>query len=123
MAYHENSRKTFAAVALIPADSLVKLTAAGVEVCGAGDLPLGVTETGARMADDPVSVRMLNTPGTVEVVASAAITAAQLLTSGANGSVVPHSGSAPVVGMALCTAASGGIVELMPMCVPTLSGE
>lgn len=123
MAYHENSRKTFSAAGIIPADSLVKLTASGIDVCGAGELPLGVTETGARMADDPVSVRMLNTPGTVEVVASAAITAAQLLTSGANGSVVPHSGSGPVVGMALCTAASGGIVELMPMCVPTLSGE
>ena len=35
MANFENSRRTFSAVALIPADSLVKLTAAGVQPCGA----------------------------------------------------------------------------------------
>ena len=70
MANFENSRRTFSAAVLIPADSLVKLTAAGVQPCGAGELPLGVTETGARMADEPVAVRMLNTPGSVEVIAS-----------------------------------------------------
>lgn len=46
----ENSRRTFSAAGVIPADSLVKLTAAGVQPCGAGELPLGITETGARMA-------------------------------------------------------------------------
>ncbi len=121
MANFENSRRTFSAVALIPADSLVKLTAAGVQPCGAGELPLGVTETGARMADEPVAVRMLNTPGSVEVNASAAVTIGQLLTSGADGSVVPHSGVNPVVGMALSAAASGGIVEMMPAFVPHIS--
>ena len=121
MANFENSRRTFSAVALIPADSLVKLTAAGVQPCGAGELPLGVTETGARMADEPVAVRMLNTPGSVEVNASAAITIGQMLTSGADGSVVPHSGANPVVGMALTAAASGGIVEMMPAFVPHIS--
>ena len=121
MANFENSRRTFSAAALIPADSLVKLTAAGVQPCGAGELPLGVTETGARMADEPVAVRMLNTPGSVEVNASAAVTIGQLLTSGADGSVVPHSGVNPVVGMALSAAASGGIVEMMPAFVPHIS--
>ena len=121
MANFENSRRTFSAVALIPADSLVKLTAAGVQPCGAGELPLGVTETGARMADEPVAERMLNTPGSVEVNASAAVTIGQLLTSGADGSVVPHSGVNPVVGMALSAAASGGIVEMMPAFVPHIS--
>ena len=121
MANFENSRRTFSAVALIPADSLVKLTAAGVQPCGAGELPLGVTEAGARMADEPVAVRMLNTPGSVEVNASAAVTIGQLLTSGADGSVVPHSGVNPVVGMALSAAASGGIVEMMPAFVPHIS--
>ena len=121
MANFENSRRTFSAVALIPADSLVKLTASGVQPCGAGELPLGVTETGARMADEPVAVRMLNTPGSEEVNASAAVTIGQLLTSGADGSVVPHSGVNPVVGMALSAAASGGIVEMMPAFVPHIS--
>ena len=121
MANFENSRRTFSAAVLIPADSLVKLTASGVQPCGAGELPLGVTETGARMADEPVAVRMLNTPGSVEVNASAAVTIGQLLTSGADGSVVPHSGVNPVVGMALSAAASGGIVEMMPAFVPHIS--
>lgn len=121
MANFENSRRTFSAAALIPADSLVKLTASGVQPCGAGELPFGVTETGARMADEPVAVRMLNTPGSVEVIASAAVTIGQALTSGAAGSVVPHSGINPVVGLALTAAASGGIVEMMPTFVPHIS--
>ena len=121
MANFENSRRTFSAAVLIPADSLVKLTAANMQPCGTGELPLGVTETGARMADEPVAVRMLNTPGSVEVNASAAVTIGQLLTSGADGSVVPHSGVNPVVGMALSAAASGGIVEMMPTFVPHIS--
>ena len=121
MANFENSRRTFSAAVLIPADSLVKLTAAGVQPCGAGELPLGVTETGARMADEPVAVRMLNTPGSVEVLASAAVTVGQLLTSGAGGSVVPQSGVNPIVGLALTAVDSGGIVEMMPTFVPHIS--
>lgn len=121
MANFENSRRTFSATALIPADSLVKLTASGVQPCGAGELPLGVTETGARMADEPVAVRMFNTPGSVEVLASAAVTVGQLLTSGAGGSVVPHSGVNPIVGLALTAVDSGGIVEMMPTFVPHIS--
>ena len=121
MANFENSRRTFSATALIPADSLVKLTASGVQPCGAGELPLGVTETGARMADEPVAVRMFNTPGSVEVLASAAVTVGQLLTSGAGGSVVPHSGVNPIVGLALTAVDSGGIVEMMPAFVPHIS--
>ena len=121
MANFENSRRTFSAAVLIPADSLVKLTASGVQPCGAGELPLGVTETGARMADEPVAVRMLNTPGSVEVLASAAVTVGQLLTSGAGGSVVPQSGVNPIVGLALTAVDSGGIVEMMPTFVPHIS--
>lgn len=121
MANFENSRRTFSAAALIGADSLVKLSGGGVAPCGAGEIPIGITELGARMAEQPVAVRMLNTPGSVEVNASAAVTIGQLLTSGADGSVVPHSGVNPVVGMALSAAASGGIVEMMPAFVPHIS--
>lgn len=67
MSYYENSRKTFAAGAAIAHQSVVKLGAAGVEACGADGTPLGFVEIGARAAGELVSVRLINTPGTVEV--------------------------------------------------------
>lgn len=118
MAYHENSRKTFIAAGPIPRDSLVKLTAAGLDVCGAGEVPVGVTEVGALAAGEHVGVRLLNTPGTLEVACGAAVTLGQLLSSGEAGAVAPHSGSAPLVGMALQTGGSGGLVEIMPVFNP-----
>ena len=121
MPYHENSRKTFIAAGPIPQDCLVKLTAAGLEVCGEGEVPVGVTEVGEH-----VGVRLLNTPGTLEVACGATVTLGQLLGSGEAGAVAPHSGSAPLVGMALRAGASGGLVEIMPVFNPipgTVPGE
>ncbi len=118
MPYHENSRKTFVAAGPIPQDSLVKLTAAGLDVCGAGEVPVGVTEVGARAAGEHVGVRLLNTPGTLEVACGATVTLGQLLSSGESGAVVPHSGGAPLVGMALQAGSSGGLVEVMPVFNP-----
>lgn len=92
MPYHENSRKTFIAAGPIPQDCLVKLTAAGLEVCGEGEVPVGVTEVGARVAGEHVGVRLLNTPGTLEVACGATVTLGQLLSSGEAGAVAPHSG-------------------------------
>ena len=115
---HENSRKTFVAAGPIPQDSLVKLTAAGLDVCGAGEVPVGVTEVGAREAGEHVGVRLLNTPGTVVVACGATVTLGQLLSSGESGAVVPHSGGAPLVGMALQAGGSGGLVEVMPVFNP-----
>ena len=71
MSYYENSRKTFAAGAAIAHQSVVKLGTAGVEACGADGTPLGFVEIGARAAGELVSVRLINTPGTVEVRAGA----------------------------------------------------
>lgn len=121
MPYLEKNRKTFSAAGIIPADCLVKLTASGVAAADAGDLPIGVTETGARMADEPVGVRMLNTSGSVEVVASAAVSVGQMLMPGAGGSVVPHDGAAHVVGVALVSSQSGGIVEMLPLLCPHIA--
>lgn len=121
MSYHENSRKTFVAAAVITRDSLVKLTAAGVELCTAGDVPLGVTEVGAKAAGDHVGVRLLNTPGTVEVVSSGVVTIGQLLSSGTDGTVVSRTDDSPIVGMALQGTASGGLVEMMPLFNPAPS--
>ncbi|EGW51503.1 hypothetical protein HMPREF1022_01520 [Desulfovibrio sp. 6_1_46AFAA] len=126
MPYHENSRKTFIAAGPIPQDCMVKLTAAGLEVCGEGEVPVGVTEVGARVAGEHVGVRLLNTPGTLEVACGATVTLGQLLSSGEAGAVAPHSGSAPLVGMALRAGASGGLVEIMPVFNPipgTVPGE
>ena len=75
MSYYENSRKTFAAGAAIAHQSVVKLGAAGVEACGADGTPLGFVEIGARAAGELVSVRLINTPGTVEVRAGGNIPA------------------------------------------------
>ena len=109
----------------IPQDSLVKLSAAGLDVCGAGEVPVGVTEVGAREAGEHVGVRLLNTPGTLEVACGATVALGQLLSSGEAGAVVPHSGSAPLVGMALQAGGSGGLVEVMPMFnpIPAAGGD
>lgn len=118
MSYHEQSRKTFVAAGPIPQDALVKLTADGVTLCGAGENPLGVTEVGAHTLGAPVGVRLINTPGTVEVQAFGPVTPGQLLTSAEDGMVAPHSAGLPVVGIALHAAAAQGMLEMMPFFQP-----
>ncbi len=121
MPYHETSRKTFVAAGIIGGDSLVKLTEDGVLPCDAGEQPIGVTEVGARMAEYPCGVRLLNTPGTIEVITAADVAVGQELTSAAGGAVVPYAGSGPRVGLALTASVNGGLVEMLPYCVPTVS--
>lgn len=115
MSYHESSRKTFAAGAAIAHQSVVKLGAVGVEACGADDTPLGFVEIGAREAGELVSVRLINTPGTVEVRAGGSIAAGALVSPGTDGTVVAQSGAALVVGMALEAAANEELVEIVPV--------
>ena len=115
MSYHESSRKTFAAGAAIAHQSVVKLGAVGVEACGADDTPLGLVEIGAREAGELVSVRLINTTGTVEVRAGGSIAAGALVSPGAGGSVVAQSGAALAVGMALEAAANEELVEIVPV--------
>ena len=115
MSYYENSRKTFAAGAAIAHQSVVKFGAAGVEACGADGTPLGFVEIGARAAGELVSVRLINTPGTVEVRAGGNITAGALVSPGADGVVVAQSGTARAMGIALAAAATDEIVEIVPV--------
>lgn len=115
MSYHESSRKTFTAGAAIAHQSVVKLGAAGVEACGTDDTPLGFVEIGAREAGELVSVRLINTPGTVEVRAGGSIAAGALVSPGADGTVVAQSGAALAVGMALDSAANDELVEIVPV--------
>lgn len=116
--YHENSRKTFTAAAAVGPDALVHLTSAGVEPCDAGELPIGVTETGATQAGDLIGVRLMNTPGTIEVACGVAVTTGALLTTGADGAVALHTEGTPVVGVALSDGAAGSVVEIMPLSIP-----
>ena len=115
MSYHESSRKTFAAGAAIAHQSVVKLGAVGVEACGADDTPLGFVEIGAREAGELVSVRLINTTGTVEVRAGGNIPAGALVSPGADGAVVAQSGSALAVGIALIAAANEELIEIVPV--------
>ena len=115
MSYHENSRKTFVAGAAIANQSVVKLGTSGVETCGAGDTPLGFVEIGAMAAGELVSVRLINTPGTVEVRAGGSITAGGLLSPGADGVVVAQSGTALALGIALTAANTDELVEMVPV--------
>lgn len=111
----EYSRKTFAAAAAIPAASFVKLGADGVQACVEGDSPIGFSAVGAG-AGESVEVRLLNATGTVEARAGGAITIGAELQAGADGSVIVHSGSSRVVGIALGAAANGDYLEVMPCC-------
>ena len=113
MPYMEISRKSFVAAGPIPQDALVKLTAAGVDVCGAEDVPIGVTETGAVTAGDHVGVRLLNTCGTVEVNAAGTIALGDKLSPAADGTVAAATDGI-VVGMALAAATAGDGLEIMP---------
>lgn len=119
--YHENSRKTFTAAAAVGPDALVRLTAAGVEPCDAGELPIGGTETGAAQAGDCIGVRLMNTPGTVEVTCGVAVTTGVLLTTGAAGAVALHTEGTPIVGVALNNGVAGSVVEAMPLLLPATS--
>lgn len=67
MSYYENSRKTFAAGAAIAHQSVVKLGAAGVEACGADGTHSVLWKSALGPPGELVSVRLINTPGTVEV--------------------------------------------------------
>jgi len=87
--------------------------------CGASDLPLGmITDTGE--ADDIVNVSLLsNSPSTVLMVASEAISAGDNVYTASNGQVQDQPASAGVyyhVGQALTAAAgNGSVFEAIPM--------
>lgn len=115
MSYFENSRRTFTANAAIFAGCVVKLAAGKVEVCGESDQPLGFAETDTFGAGENVTVRLLNTSGTVEVRAGGSITAGTLVSPAASGDVQAHSLDKTVIGLALNAASSGEFVEIVPL--------
>jgi hypothetical protein len=90
-----------------------------VNVCGAGDVPLGVICDEAAAAGDLVSVALLGARGsTVRMVASGAIAQGSLVEPAASGRVQTLGsgvGNHHVVGRALDAAASAGdVIEVDP---------
>ncbi len=95
-----------------------------VDICGAGDLPLGVVGDGgvSSLAEDPINVHVLGaTVGSKRAIASEAIALTDELYTAANGKVqnLPvGAGTYYKVGRPLTTAAADGdLIEFAP-CYP-----
>lgn len=116
MPYIDSCTKAFVAGGAIGANILVKLSAGVLAVAGASEVPIGVTEQAAFAAGDVISVRLLNSCGTIEMTAGAAITAGATVFGIANGKIDDADPSSGVkVGVALEAAtANGDIIEVLP---------
>ncbi len=96
--------------------ALVKLTSAGVVdiSSGATDNCIGIAQDSPDADGDPVTVRLINSPGTARMVAGAAITAGALVQSNGDGAIKTAVSTGFVIGRALNAAgAAGDIVEVM----------
>ncbi len=96
--------------------------ASHVAACGTSDIPLGTITDEATAAEDPVSVSVFGAaPGTRRGVASAAITAGDMVVPAASGKLRTLPGSAGtyyICGRALTAAAADGdVIEFAP-CLP-----
>ena len=118
---HENALTRLADAALTTRFLLVKIgsDAAHVAVCGVGDIPLGIATDEPAAAEDPVNVELLGVgERTLLGVASAAITAGDLLVAAASGKLrtLPTSaGTYYIMGRALGAAgADGDTIEFVP---------
>jgi len=112
--------KTFTAGAAFLAHALVKLSSGKVieNTATATDDPIGVAEYEAAADGDVVAVRLLNTEGTVEMVAAGAITSGVEVYAAADGKIqaLPAgAGTYRKIGIALEAAtADGEIIEVLP---------
>lgn len=95
-----------------------------VDVCGANDSPLGITQDEASEANDLIAVHLLGCglDGTQKVIASGSITAGAEVYTAADGAVSEKSntsGSYYKIGKALQAATDGEFVEIVS-CYPEL---
>lgn len=119
---HENSRITYFADAAVATRFLLAKRGSAadrVAICTGADVPIGVMTDEAAAAGDPMNVQLLGgCPGTVKMIASAAIAQDALLEPAAGGKVVTlgaGAGTHHVVGRALTAAAADGDeVEVAP---------
>jgi hypothetical protein len=94
-----------------------------VALAGVSSIPLGVVDDEAEAAEDPVNVQLLgNKPGTVLMVASAAITAGAQVVTAADGKIrtLPvATGTYHIIGRALEAAGADNDVINVQHCYPT----
>ena len=113
----EGPTRTFRAAAALGQFLRVKLSSGKVAVAGVGatDEPaeLGTMEIAALEADELVSVRLRNAPGTVKMVASGPITQGAAVYGAAAGKISATTSGASI-GRALETAtADGDVIEVL----------
>ena len=115
MPYSNAQRRTFPASAALNAYRLVTLIAGAVSECDADDAPVGVTEYSVS-SGDLASIRLLNTSGTIELEATGAVAAGDLVVLAAGGTVVkdPGAGARTVIGRSLVAVTAGGNIEVVP---------
>lgn len=93
-----------------------------VAVAGTADIALGVVNDAAEAAEDPVNVQILGrAEGTILMVASAAITAGDMVVTAASGKIrtLPGTtGTYYIIGRALEAAAADGDVINVAHCFP-----
>ena len=105
--------KVFAAAEAISGGvKLCKLTENGLALCGAGDVPLGVTaaQTEVTPAGEDVSVQVF---GTALIQVAEDVAAGDLLTSGADGKAVKAAATNPIFAQALSNCTAGGAVRAL----------
>lgn len=119
MSFNEGIKAFTAGTGGVPANCLVQLSSGTVVVntATATHIPIGVTLYAAS-AGEPVAVKLLNHPGTVEVVAAEALAAGAIAYAAADGEVsaIPvTSGTYRKIGVALEAATAGqDVIEILP---------
>lgn len=116
MSYVNQSRRTFQAGAAIDAYLLVGLTDGKLAANAADGSPVGVLEYPALEADQLVSVRLLNTDGTIEVLATGVVAMGGDVQADADGTVKADAGAGArtIIGKSLTAVADGGVIEVIP---------
>lgn len=118
--FTDGCTKTFTAGAAFIAHALVQLSSGKVieNTATATHNPIGVAEFAADADGDIVSVRLLNSDGTIEMVASGAITSGADVYADADGKISALPAAAATyrkIGIALEAAtADGDIIEVLP---------
>jgi hypothetical protein len=109
----ESGTRTFTAGAAIAQYLRVKLSAGVLAVAGADEADIGVMDRPAFAANDSVAVRLPHAPGTVNMVASEAISQYSNV-YGAAGGKVADTTSTQFIGVALTAAGGdGSIIEVL----------
>ena len=111
--YHEYARATFPAAEAIAANVAVTLCANGVKVCTASDIPVGFSDIPAFEAGSPISVRLINLAGTVEVKISGTVAKGDTLSPAAAGAL-KKAAAFPYCGIAMEAGSDGDIITVRP---------